>query len=94
MAKYSIINEKVANLQEVFDNLKNGGLKLLCFNKNTRRWSQVAWCGENQIEVITIENDKIFAEYFMEFPFNNLNELKENRIFITDKIWYIGHIED
>ena len=50
MKRYKIIKERTAKDKEVFENLKNGGLKLLCFNNITGLWSQVAWCGDNTIE--------------------------------------------
>ena len=94
MRRYKLIKDRAASSNEVFDNLKNGGLKLLCFNKNNKIWSQVAWCSDNQIEIITIENDKIVAEYFMNFPYNDIEELKANTKFFDNKTWWIGYIED
>ena len=94
MRRYKLIKDRIASHKEVFENLKGGGLKLLCFNKITRLWSQVAWCSENQIEVITLENDKIVANYFMYFPYNDLFQLKLNTKFFNNKTWCLGYIED
>ena len=94
MKRYKIIKERIAKDKEVFENLKNGGLKLLCFNKTTGLWSQVAWVPNGSIEVITIENDKIVGQYFISFQYPNIEYLKANTKFFTNKTWYIGYIED
>ena len=94
MKRYKFIKDRIASPKEVFKNLKNGGLNLLCFNKTTELWSQVAWCGDNTIEIITVENDKIIARYFMSFPYTDFNFFVKNSKFFENKTWYIGYIED
>ena len=94
MRRYKFIKDRTATPNEVFDNLKNGGLKLLCINHNNNTTSQVAWCGDGSIEVITIENDKKIAEYFMSFPYHDLFQLKENTTFFNNKTWWLGYIQD
>ena len=94
MKRYKIINERIAKDKDVFENLKNGGLKLLCFNNITGLWSQVAWCGDNTIEIITIKDNKRYAEYFEYFPYHDLFQLKANTNFFKNKTWWLGYIED
>ena len=107
MKRYKFIKDRTASPKEVFENLKNGGLKLLCFNQVTGLWSQVAWCGENTIdftsnlaygdntiEVITIKDDKCYAEYFEHFSYHDLLQLKSNTNFFKNKTWWLGYIED
>ena len=93
--KYNIIKENLATPSEVFTNLKYGGLKLLCENKKNGSMTQVAWCGDNNIELITVLNDKIIAEYFDSFPYGSSIDMKNNsNYFKPNFVWYIGHIED
>lgn len=95
MAKYNIIKERVATPKEVFDNLKNGGLKLLCENKHNNTITQVAWAGDNNVEFITIADDKRVAEYFEAFPYGSSIDLKNNSNYFKPYfIWYFGYIED
>ena len=94
MRKYKIIKDRVATKIEVFNNLKNGGLKLLCENLDNKTISEVDWVPGGSIEIITVENDKIVAQYFMGFSYNNVETLDYNTKFFKNKIWYIGHIED
>jgi hypothetical protein len=93
--KYQIIKEREATYKEVFDNLKHGGLKLLFENLKTKTFSQVAWSGDNQIEIITIRNDKVYNDYFMTFSSPTLESMMDNKIFVNNySRWYIGYIED
>ena len=94
MKNFKIVKENLASQKEVFDNLKYAGLKLLCFNETTKLWSQVAWCGDNTIEVITIKDDKRYAEYFEHFPYHDLFQLKANTNFFKNKTWWLGYIEE
>lgn len=93
---FTIIKENpVSSLEEVFNNLKHGGLNLLYFNARENNVSQVSWFPEDKIEIITIENDKIVAQYYLSFPFNSVVEMKTcgNRSFASKEGWFIGHIE-
>ena len=93
--KYQIIKEHEATYKEVFDNLKHGGLKLLFENLKTKTFSQVAWCGDNRIEIITIRNDKVYNDYFMTFSSPTLESMMDNKIFVNNySRWYLGYIED
>ncbi len=93
--KYQIIKEREATYKEVFDNLKHGGLKLLFENLKTKTFSQVAWSGDNQIEIITIRNDKVYNDYFMTFSSPTLESMMNNKIFVNNySRWYIGYIKD
>lgn len=93
--KYQIIKEREATYKEVFDNLKYGGLKLLFENLKTKTFSQVAWCGDNRIEIITIRNDKVYNDYFMTFSSPTLESMMDNKIFVNNySRWYIGYIKD
>ena len=93
--KYQIIKERKATYKEVFDNLKHGGLKLLFENLKTKTFSQVAWSGDNQIEIITIRNDKVYNDYFMSFSSPTLESMMNNKIFVNNySRWYIGYIKD
>jgi hypothetical protein len=93
--KYQIIKEREATYKEVFDNLKYGGLKLLFENRKTKTFSQVAWCGDNRIEIITIRNSKIYADYFMTFSPATVESMMDNNIFVNNySRWYIGYIKD
>ena len=93
--KYQIIKEREATYKEVFDNLKYGGLKLLFENLKTKTFSQVAWSGDNQIEIITIRNDKVYNDYFMTFSSPTLESMMDNKIFVNNySRWYIGYIKD
>lgn len=93
--KYQIKLTRKATYQEVFDNLKYGGLKLIFENLKTKTFSQVAWCGDNQIEIITIRNDKVYNDYFMTFSSPTLESMMDNKIFVNNySRWYIGYIED
>ena len=93
--KYQIIKEREATYKEVFDNLKHGGLKLLFENLKTKTFSQVAWSGDNQIEIITIRNDKVYNDYFMTFSSPTLESMMDNKIFVNNySRWYLGYIED
>ena len=93
--KYQIIKEREATYKEVFDNLKHGGLKLLFENLKTRTFSQVAWCGDNRIEIITISNDKVYNDYFMTFSPVTVESMMDNKIFVNNySRWYIGYIKD
>ena len=94
MKRYKFIKDRTASPKEVFENLKNCGLKLLCFNQVTGLWSQVAWCGDNTIEVITIKDDKCYAEYFEHFSYHDLLQLKSHTTFFKNKTWWLGYIED
>lgn len=47
MKYYRFIKDHTATRQEVFDNLKHGGLKLLCDLHTTKRTAQIAWAGDN-----------------------------------------------
>lgn len=91
---YKIIKEREATKKEVFENLKNGGLKLLCENLNNHVISEVDWVPGGSIEVIVIENDHRVANYFMHFPYHDLFQMEANTTFFKNKKWYIGHIED
>ena len=93
--KYQIIKEREATYKEVFDNLKHGGLKLLFENLKTKTFSQVAWSGNNQIEIITIRNDKVYNDYFITFSSPTLESMMDNKIFVNNySRWYIGYIKD
>ena len=93
--KYQIIKEREATYKEVFDNLKHGGLKLLFENLKTKTFSQVAWSGDNQIEIITIRNDKVYNDYFMTFSSPTIESMMDNKIFVNNySRWYIGYIKD
>lgn len=93
--KYQIIKEREATYKEVFDNLKYGGLKLLFENLKTKTFSQVALSGDNQIEIITIRNDKVYNDYFMTFSSPTLESMMNNKIFVNNySRWYIGYIKD
>ena len=93
--KYQIKLTRKATYQEVFDNLKYGGLKLLFENLKTRTFSQVAWSGDNQIEIITIRNDKVYNDYFMTFSPVTVENMMDNNIFVNNySRWYIGYIKD
>ena len=96
MKRYKFIKDRTASPKEVFENLKNGGLKLLCFNQVAGLWSQVAWCGDNTIEVITINGNgnKVIGQYFMSFPYPNVEYLKANTNFFKNKTWWLGYVED
>ncbi len=94
MRKYNLIKDRTATPNEVFENLKNGGLKLLCFNKETGLWSQVAWCWDGKIEIITIENDMVVGQYFISFNYENVCDLKLNTTFFKNKTWWLGYIQD
>ena len=93
--KYQIKLTRKATYQEVFDNLKYGGLKLIFENLKTKTFSQVAWSGDNQIEIITIRNDEVYNDYFMTFSSPTLESMMDNEIFVNNySRWYIGYIED
>jgi len=95
--KYNIVKELPINsLETIFNELKHCGLKLLYFNDNENNVSQVSWFPGGKIEIITIEDDKVVAEYYPEFPFNSVVEMKccGNRSFSSTSGWFIGHIED
>ena len=93
--KYQIKLTRKATYQEVFDNLKHGGLKLLFENLKTKTISQVAWSGDNQIEIITIRNDKVYNDYFMTFSPVTVESMMDNKIFVNNySRWYIGYIKD
>lgn len=93
--RYNIIKENLATPSEVFTNLKYGGLKLLCENKNNNTITQVAWCGDNNVEFITIADDKRIAEYFEAFPYGSSIDMKLNsKYFKPNLVWYFGYIED
>jgi hypothetical protein len=93
--KYQIKLTRKATYQEVFDNLKYGGLKLIYENLKTKTFSQVAWSGDNQIEIITIRNDKVYNDYFMTFSSPTLESMMDNKIFVNNySRWYIGYIKD
>ena len=93
--KYQIKLTRKATYQEVFDNLKYGGLKLIYENLKTKTFSQVAWSGDKQIEIITIRNDKVYNDYFMTFSSPTLESMMDNKIFVNNySRWYIGYIED
>lgn len=92
---YQIIKEREATYKEVFDNLKYGGLKLLFENLKTKTFSQVAWSGDNQIEIITIRNDEVYNDYFMTFSPVTVQNMMDNKIFVNNySRWYIGYIKD
>ncbi len=95
--KYNIIKELPVNsLDFIFNELKNGGLKLLYFNARENNVSQVSWFPEDKIEIITVEDDEIVAQYYPSFPFNSVVEMKCSGCysFTTTNGWFIGHIED
>ena len=93
--KYQIIKEREATYKEVFDNLKYGGLKLLFENLKTKTFSQVAYCWDNKIEIVTVKNDKIINQYFMEFSPVTVENMMDNKIFANNySRWYIGYIQD
>jgi hypothetical protein len=93
--KYKINIDRKATYQEVFNNLKYGGLKLLFENLKTKTFSQVAWSGDNQIEIITIRNDEVYNDYFMTFSSPTLGSMMDNKIFVNNySRWYIGYIKD
>jgi len=93
--KYQIKLTREATYQEVFDNLKYGGLKLIYENLKNKTFSQVAWSGDNQIEIITIRNDKVYNDYFMTFSSPTVESMMDNKIFVNNySRWYIGYIKD
>ena len=93
--KYQIKLSRKATYQEVFDNLKYGGLKLIFENLKTKTFSQVAWCGDNKIEIITIRNDKVYNDYIMSFSPVTVENMMDNKIFVNNySRWYIGYIKD
>ena len=96
--RYKIFKDRAASLKEVFENLKGcgEGLKLLYFNKRMNNVSEVSWFSVNKIEIITIENDKVVAQYFPSFPFNSVVEMKNcgNKSFASADGWFIGYIKD
>lgn len=95
--KYNIIKELPVNsLETIYNELKNGGLKLLYFNAKENNVSQVSWFPGGKIEIVTIENDEIVAEYYPSFPFNSATEMKccGNSSFASTNGWFIGYIED
>ena len=93
--KYQIKLTRKATYQEVFDNLKYGGLKLIFENLKTKTFSQVAWSGDNQIEIITIRNDEVYNDYFMTFSSPTLESMMDNETFVNNYgRWYIGYIKD
>ena len=95
MKYYKFIKDHTATRKEVFDNLKHGGLKLLCDLHTTKRTAQIAWAGDNLIEIIVIENDKVYSHYFQNFPYNDVNQLILNDPkFFENKTWWFGYIED
>ncbi len=94
---FTIIKENpVSSLEEVFNNLKHGGLKLLFYNSKMNNVSEVNYFPGGKIEIITIENDKVVGNYTCDFPFNTVVEMKTcgNRSFASKEGWFIGHIED
>lgn len=93
----TVIKENpVSSLEEVFNNLKHGGLKLLFYNSKMNNVSEVNYFPGGKIEIITVENDKVVAEYYMSFPYNSVAEMKSNGCpsFASKEGWFIGHIED
>lgn len=95
--KYNIIKELPINsLETIYNELKNGGLKLLYFNAHENNVSQVSWFPGDKLEIVTIEDDKIVAQYYLSFPFNSVMEMKccGSPSFATTNGWFIGHIED
>ena len=61
----------------------------------TKTFSQVAWCGDNRIEIITIRNDKVYNDYFMTFSPVTVESMMDNKIFVNNySRWYIGYIKD
>ena len=98
--KYKINIDREATYQEVFNNLRYGGLKLLFENLKTKTFSQVSHCWwasktECKIEIITVHNDKIVNEYFMTFSSPTLESMMDNKIFVNNySRWYIGYIKD
>lgn len=95
--KYNIIKELPINsLETIYNELKNGGLKLLYFNARENNVSQVSWFPGDKLEIVTIEDDKIVAQYYPSFPFNSVMEMKccGSPSFSTTTGWFIGHIED
>ena len=95
--KYNIIKELPINsLETIYNELKNGGLKLLYFNDKENNVSQVSCFPGGKIEIITIENDEIVAEYCPPFPFNSVTEMKccGNSSFASTNGWFIGYIKD
>ena len=95
--KYNIIKELPVNsLETIFNELKSGDLKLLYFNAHSNNVSQVRRSSKDQIEIITIENDKIVAQYYMSFPFRSVVEMKccGCHSFAKTAGWFIGRIEN
>jgi hypothetical protein len=95
--KYNIIKELPVNsLETIFNGLKNGDLKLLYFNAHSNNVSQVSHSSKDKIEIITIENDKIVAQYYMSFHFRSVVEMKccGCRSFTKTAGWFIGRIEN
>lgn len=95
--KYNIVKELPVNsLETIFNALKNGDLKLLYFNAYSNNVSQVRRFSKDKIEIITIENDKIVAQYYMSFPFMSVVEMKccGCRSFTKTAGWFIGRIEN
>lgn len=98
MANITIIKERIATKTEVFNNLRHGGLKLLCENDLGLTISEVSWYPGGKIEVINMTNGKspkIVGSYVTDFPYKTLDEMKMNnpKMFLGKK-WYIGHAED
>ena len=98
MKNITIIKERKATKTEVFNNLRHGGLKLLCENDLRLTISEVNWYPGDKIEVINMTNGKspkVVGEYVTNFPYKTLDEMKMNNPqMFAGKVWYIGHIED
>ena len=93
----NIIKElSINSLETIYNELKNGGLKLLYFNAKENNVSQVSCFPGDKIEIVTIENDEIIAEYCLPFPFNSVEEMKScgNASFASTNGWFIGYIKD
>jgi len=66
------------------------------FNAHSNNVSQVRRSSKDQIEIITIENDKIVVQYYMSFPFRSVVEMKccGCHSFAKTAGWFIGRIEN
>ena len=76
MANITIIKERIATETEVFNNLRYGGLKLLCENDLGMTISEVDWFSAGKIEVINVANTKfpkIVGSYITDFLYKTLD---------------------
>lgn len=96
MIRYNVIIDKPAKDKEVFENLKEGGLKLICKSLDNGRLSQVSWVPDGSIEIITLQKNRksVYSHYYMSFPYNSLESLKLNTSLFKNNEWYFGYISD